>query len=301
MSLTSFLLNVLFKKGDAKRDKGLSTPENIERFDNLDYYGDKSEDHLLDVYYPKATENPLPVIISVHGGGWVYGNKEAYQFYCMNLAQYGFTVVNFNYRLAPKNKFPSALEDVNSVFYWVKNNSTKFHMDLNNLFIVGDSAGAQIAGQYAAIITNSKYAKLFDFKMPDIRIKAMGLNHGMYDPLDRIKNKEAKKWNMGLLNALMKDYLGNEIHKYEKEMDFQSNITSSFPPSFVTCSVNDGLVGIQPVFLSKLESAGIHYIYKEYGHKDKASGHVFHLDLRKDEATILNIEQIDFFRQYVGH
>lgn len=142
-------------------------------------------------------------------------------------------------------------------------------MDLNNLF--SDSAGAQIAGQYAAIITNSKYAKLFDFKMPDIRIKAMGLNHGMYDPLDRIKNKEAKKWNRSILNAFMKDYLGNEIHKYEKEMDFQSNITSSFPPSFVSCSVNDGLVGIQPVFLSKLESAGIHYIYKEYGHKDKAS------------------------------
>ncbi|TKI79368.1 alpha/beta hydrolase [Bacillus mycoides] len=299
MSLTSVLLNVLFKKGDAKRDKGLTTSENIERFDNLDYYGDKSEDHLLDVYYPKDTEKPLPVIISIHGGGWVYGDKEAYQFYCMNLAQYGFSIVNFNYRLAPKYKFPAALEDVNSVFRWVKINSKKFHMDLNNLFIVGDSAGAQIASQYAAIITNLKYAKLFDFKMPDIRIKAMGLNHGMYDPLDKIKNKETKKWYRNFLNALMKDYLGKEIHKYEKEMDFQSNITSSFPPSFVTCSVNDGLVGIQPVFLSKLESAGFHYIYKEYGHNDKASGHVFHLDLRKDEATILNNEQIEFFHQYM--
>ncbi|HDR5277477.1 alpha/beta hydrolase [Bacillus cereus] len=300
MSLTSTVLNILFKKGDAKRDRGLTTPENIERFDNLNYYGNISEEHLLDVYYPKDTEKLLPLIISIHGGGWVYGNKEAYQFYCMNLAQYGFTVVNFNYRLAPKNTFPAALEDVNSVFHWVKNNSTKFHMDLNNLFIVGDSAGAQIASQYAAIITNSNYAKLFDFKMPNIKIKAMGLNHGMYDPLDRLKNNDTKKWYRNLLNALMKDYLGKEFHKYEKEMDFQSNITSSFPPSFVTCSVNDRVVGIQPVFLSKLKSAGIHYIYKEYGHEDKTSGHVFHLDFRKKEATILNNEQIEFFRQYIG-
>ncbi|MED1637874.1 hypothetical protein P4V01_13070 [Bacillus thuringiensis] len=68
----------------------------------------------------------------------------------------------------------------------------------------------------------------------------------------------------------------------------------------MTCSVNDRLVGIQPVFLSKLKSAGLHYIYKEYGHEDKTSGHVFHLDFRKKEATILNNEQIEFFRQYMG-
>lgn len=53
MSLISALLNTLFKKEDAKRDRGLTTPENIEKFDNLNYYGDISNDHLLDVYYPK--------------------------------------------------------------------------------------------------------------------------------------------------------------------------------------------------------------------------------------------------------
>ncbi|MDA2638895.1 alpha/beta hydrolase [Bacillus cereus] len=164
MSLTSALLRVLFKRGDTKRDKGLITPETIKRFNNLDYYGDKNQDHLLDFYYPRNTEKPLPVIISVHGGGWVYGNKDAYQFYCMNLALYGFTVVNFNYRLAPKEKFPSPLQDLNSVLHWVENNAAKFHMDVNNLFIVGDSAGAQIASQYAAILTNSRYAKLFGFQ-----------------------------------------------------------------------------------------------------------------------------------------
>lgn len=299
MSLTSVVFNMLFKKGDMKRDKGLTTPENIERHVNVDYYGDKVEDHLLDVYYPKRTEKPLPAIISVHGGGWVYGNKEAYQFYCMNLAQMGFTIVNFNYRLAPKYKFPAALEDLNNVFHWVKRNSEKFHIDLNNLFVVGDSAGAQIASQYAAIITNAKYAKLFDFKTPDIKIKALGLNCGMYDPLDRLKNKEEKKWAKNILNRLMKDYIGKEVYKYEKEMDVQSNITSSYPPSFVTCSVNDGLVGIKPIFLDNLKNAEIHYIYKEYGHNDKSIQHVFHLDIRKDEATKLNNEQIEFFRQYL--
>ncbi|MED2992321.1 hypothetical protein MKY89_29430 [Bacillus sp. FSL W7-1294] len=52
-----------------KRDKGLDTPENIERLDKLDYYGDTSENYLLDVYYPKDTEKSFQVIISIHGGG----------------------------------------------------------------------------------------------------------------------------------------------------------------------------------------------------------------------------------------
>ncbi|MEK4683862.1 alpha/beta hydrolase fold domain-containing protein [Bacillus sp. FSL W7-1294] len=126
---------------------------------------------------------------------WRLGVREqgAYQFYCMNLAQHEFAVVKFNYLLAPKHTFPVAQEDVDSVVHWVKNNSTKFHMNLNNLFIVGDSAGAQIASQYAEILTNSNYKKLFDFKIPDMRIKAMGLNHGMYDPLDRIKKQRNEK------------------------------------------------------------------------------------------------------------
>ncbi|SDE98056.1 Acetyl esterase/lipase [Fontibacillus panacisegetis] len=298
MSLTSTLLNVLFKKGDAKRDRGLTTPFTIERKDNLDYYGDQTDDHLLDVYYPKGTDKPLPVIISVHGGGWVYGNKESYQFYCMKLAQHGFTVVNFNYCLAPKFKFPAALVDVNAVFHWVKQNAGKFNIDLNNLFVVGDSAGAQIASQYAAIITNPRYAKMFSIQTPDVRIKALGLNCGIFDPLDRVKN-ETNKFVNGLLKNLLKDYLGKELFKYEKEMDVQSNLVPSFPPSFVACSVNDGLVGHRPVFLDKLKEAEIIHIYKEYGHSDKSINHVFHLNTRNNEAEKLNREQIEFFRQYI--
>ncbi|GFP74739.1 alpha/beta hydrolase [Clostridium fungisolvens] len=296
MSLTSAVLSLLFKKGDALRDKGLTPPKNIERHVNINYYGDTTEDHLLDLYNPLDNEKPLPVIISIHGGGWVYGNKDAYQFYCMNLASYGFNVINFSYRLAPKYKFPAALEDVNAVFHWVKENSEKFNFDLNNLFVVGDSAGAQLAGQYAAITTNCEYANLFNFKTPDIRIKAMGLNCGIYDPLDRIKNRENILINR-FIKSLVRDYVGKDIYEYERQMDFQSNLTSSFPPVFISCSVNDLLVGCKPELINRLKTLGIAHIYKEYGHKDKYANHVFHLNIRNTEAIKLNDEQVDFFSQ----
>lgn len=298
MSVTSIIVNVLFRRGDVLRDRDLITPDNIKRHDNQDYYGDKIENHMLDVYYPSCEKKSLPTIISVHGGGWVYGNKEVYQFYCMNLARSGFTVVNFNYRLAPEYKFPAALEDINAVFHWVKENAEMFHIDLNNLFVVGDSAGAQIASQYTVIITNVNYAKMFDLNTPNIKIKALGLNCGMFDPLDRVR-KGGNILVKRFLKNLLRDYLGKEIYKYEKEMDFQSNITSDYPPAFITCSVNDILVGCKPALLDNLRNAGITYIYREYGHNDRSNNHVFHLDIRKEEAIKLNNEQIEFFRQYI--
>lgn len=96
---------------DAKRNEGLTTPEGIMRFDDVSY--GEYERNVLDVYKPKDAKGKLPVIVSVHGGGWVYGNKEIMQFYCMSLAERGFAVVNFNYRLAPEHKHPIPLVDTN--------------------------------------------------------------------------------------------------------------------------------------------------------------------------------------------
>lgn len=298
MSVTSALLNILFKLGDMKRDKGLKTPENIDRLDDLYYCETSPDSSLLDIYLPKTREKSLPVIISIHGGGWVYGNKETYQFYCMHLAQFGFAVLNFNYRLAPKNRFPAALEDINKVFHWTQKAADKMDLDIRNLFVVGDSAGAQLASQYAAILTNENYAKLFPFTAPDLKIKAMGLNCGIFDPLDRMKYAGSNPINW-FLKDLLKDYLGNDFCKYEREMDFQSNINARFPAVFLANSVNDILVGTCPALLDYLERAGVHFIYREYGHNDKTNGHVFHLDIAKKEAQKLNIEQVQFFCKYI--
>ena len=98
-----------FKAGDDIRDAGLTTPNDVVRFDDI-RYGDDDPLQALDVYRPRAAEGKvLPVIISVHGGGWVYGDKERYQYYCMGLAQRGFAVINYSYRLAPEHPFPAAV------------------------------------------------------------------------------------------------------------------------------------------------------------------------------------------------
>ena len=113
---------------DAKRSEGLVTPESIERFDNILYGVDKTTNY-LDVYRPKSHNDKLPVIVSIHGGGWVYGNKDIMQFYCMSLAEKGFSVVNFSYRLAPRYKHPTPFVDTNTVFNWIIENANILDID----------------------------------------------------------------------------------------------------------------------------------------------------------------------------
>ena len=149
-------IRVNWKISEDKRDEGLTTPEDIVRFDNISY-GPYGSDNLLDIYHQKEVTKPQKTIISVHGGGWVYGSKEQYQFYGMRLAQRGFTFVNFNYRLAPEHKYPAALEDINQVFCFVRDHAKEYAIDTDHLFVVGDSAGAQLSTQYLTICSNPEY------------------------------------------------------------------------------------------------------------------------------------------------
>ena len=117
MSALSDKIRTEFKASDDERDALMKTPEDVERWDNIVYGKIDRKVQVLDVYRPKQAEDEdLPVIISVHGGGWMYGDKERYQYYCMSLAQRGFAVVNFTYRLAPRFKYPAGIEDTNTVF-----------------------------------------------------------------------------------------------------------------------------------------------------------------------------------------
>ena len=292
MSLTAVLFRYMATKGDAKRDKGLTTPDDIIRFDNL-IYGDDKKWNTLDVYYPKGTNNPLPVIINIHGGGYVYGTKEVYQFYCMSLAQFGFSAINFNYHLAPRYKFPTQLREINRVFEWMCENAKEYFFDLNNVFIVGDSAGAQLNSQYSLMWADPDYASLFDIKVPQFRLAAIGLNCGMYDNL-------AKRPREGMFKGIIKDYLGKDPDQYTDLLEVKERIKSNYPPSYVMSSIHDFLKDACQPMAEFLESKGIPVEWKIYGDEsDKMAGHVFHCNIRYDLAKQCNNDQIDFFKKYI--
>ena len=290
MSISSMMLRAAFKRSDDKRDKGLTTPEDILRFDDI-RYGPDQKWNKLDVYRPKNAEGTLPVIVSVHGGGWVYGDKERYQYYCMSLAQHGFAVVNFSYRLAPKHKFPASLEDTNSVFRWVLLNAEKYGFDTARIFAVGDSAGAQNLALYSCICTNPDFAKDFSFSVPDgFAPTAVALNCGVYR-ID-ISKKD-------LTAQLMADLLPEKGSAEEiRKISVMDHLTSAFPPSFIMTCEGDFLAQEASPLAEALKELNVPAEYHYYGDANNVLGHVFHCNIRLPDAQQCNRDECEWFKAF---
>ena len=288
MSFASVMFNIGASKADRKRDSLIPLPLGITECRNISY-GSHGKWNLLDVYYPNGTTAPLPTIVSIHGGGYVYGSKEIYRRYGMDMARRGFAFVNFNYRLAPRWKFPTPLWDTNKVMEWLCKNAERYHLDPSRIILVGDSAGAQLASQYAAIATNQAYAATFGMEVPDIRIRALGLNCGMYDMVDQA-NVPRKGIHL--------DYLGKDISSDDPRLQVMNAIGSGYPAAFITTACHDFLRDQAEPMYDFLTAKGIKAQWKCYGSEDdKTVGHVFHVNIPTPEAIRCNDDSAAFFRE----
>ncbi len=110
--------------------------------------------HLLDVYYPEGTkaDAKLPVIIDIHGGGWMYGDKDLNKYYCLELANRGYVVFNMSYRLAPDVTVNEQLQDCAEALKWINENMESYPCDRSRILLTGDSAGGQLCAYSAALL-----------------------------------------------------------------------------------------------------------------------------------------------------
>lgn len=278
-------------KADLLRDSGLFYPESVRRYENISY-GSCGENHLLDIYVRDSVEDPI-TIVSVHGGAWVYSNKEFYKHYCLALAERGFLVINFNYRLAPENPYPAALEDTNRVFGWILEHGGTYGINEDKIVLVGDSAGAHIGAQYLTVLSNPEYASLCRVSPPEgLSVKACALNCGIYDILHT---------ELGEIQGVVDAYLGEKMAEYRQEMDIMGHITGAFPPAYVMTASQDFMRPYTKTFCECLSKNGVPFKYRLYGEDSETQyEHVFHCDVKMPEAAVCNEDECEFFREWIN-
>jgi acetyl esterase/lipase len=99
----------------------------------------------LDVYKPAQGTAPLPVVLNIHGGGWVAGSREGAALTTLPYMQMGLAVVNVEYRLAKTSLAPAAVEDTLCALQWIGRNAKRFNFDPEKVIVTGGSAGGHLA------------------------------------------------------------------------------------------------------------------------------------------------------------
>lgn len=122
---------------------------------NIPYAEPATERQMLDIYAPAVAKN-LPVVVWIHGGGWQAGDKTSVQQKPQAFVEKGFVFVSIGYRLLPNVEMGTIFRDVAKAIGWVHKNIVKHGGDPDRLFIMGHSAGAQLA---ALMCTDERYLK----------------------------------------------------------------------------------------------------------------------------------------------
>ncbi len=280
---------------DAKRLAKQKEPEGVIKQEYA-YLDDGNEYHMLNVYRAEKTEAFSPILIDIHGGGWVYGDKELNRNYDRLLAKEGFTVIAPSYRLAGDDyDFIDQLKDVFAVFNWVLKNADEQRFDLENVFLTGDSAGAHLAALSLNCLLNENAKSIFNVHS-DIHFKAVTLTCGAFSPTSMAK--------IPVVSMFMKGVIGKGFKKspYYQYADVKSTLPDCYIPTrFITADGD---------FLKKTVFSTYH-LFKEKGFEAELShipfrkqknvlGHVYNiLQPYYEESVQTNRETVDFFRKFI--
>ncbi len=120
----------------------------VEVIRDIPYHDTGRDEHLLDIYRPTG-EGPWPVVFYAHGGGFRILSKDTHWVMGLGFARRGFLVVSINYRLAPRHRYPAAIEDACTAFTWMAHNIVRYGGDPTRLVLAGESAGANLVASLA--------------------------------------------------------------------------------------------------------------------------------------------------------
>ena len=104
-----------------------------------------NHENKLDLYLPANPSGPTPVLMMIHGGGWVQGTKEAQVLRLLPYLEMGWAVANVTYRLVQVSKAPAAVEDCLCALQWIARNAERYNFDTSRIVTSGNSAGGHLA------------------------------------------------------------------------------------------------------------------------------------------------------------
>ncbi len=242
-------------------------PYKVEEILNQTYLNRQEDPLAMDVFKPVVEKNTeLPVIVTVHGGGLVRGDRKSFRKLNRILAGQGYLVFSIEYRLAPRANCAQQLDDVCAGMDLIGRELVNYDVDFSRVFLIANSAGAYLGTYVTAMKGSEKLQEAIGYKPSKMVFKAVGLLSGMFytrkrDPIGYL-----------LSGQVYGDMENSE--SFLKYMDPENpEILNNVPPAFLVTSRGDFLNNYTLMFHDALKKHGkkTHLLY--YG--DKTLSHSF--------------------------
>jgi acetyl esterase/lipase len=207
-------------------------------------YAEAGKRNLLDIYHPQEErEGGFPVLLQVHGGGWMIGEKEQQAKPLMfHLAQRGWLCVAINYRLSPNAAFPAHIVDVKKAIAWIREHIAEYGGNPDFIAITGGSAGGHLSS-LAALTPN--YAPFQpEFEHADTSIQAAVPFYGVYDFLDRFDIRPEMSMEKMLADKVMQCTQEENPELWDTGSPL-SHVHEDAPPMFIIHGTHDSLVWVE--------------------------------------------------------
>lgn len=269
------IMQVVWKstdKSDKAKHAAQTEPTGVVKIKDIPYLDTNNPYHMLDVYYPEGElpKEGLPVIIDIHGGGWMYATKDLNEYYCMELARKGYTVFSISYRLVPDVTVNEQIQDCSNALRWISDNMSSYPANANTVMLTGDSAGGMLAAYETVLNQSEELREIFETESTQLNIKCLVLT----SPVAYMKNG-------GPMSIYTKMLWGND-YKSKPTYDFMDineiiDYANNMPPTYFITSSADALAHDQTVTAYNLfNQRGIECEINDFGeYNGKGLEHVF--------------------------
>lgn len=218
-------------------------PDNIEEIRDVEYKNINGKSLQIDFYRKKNSDNKLPLLLFIHGGGWKGGKRSDYLIYLLDFAKKGYMTATVSYRLKRDSIYPAAVEDITDAVDWFFQNGEKYGYNPDRIALIGGSAGAHLA-MLAGYGWKSKTAKETELHKTEQKVKAVV---NIYGPTDLTTE-------YGRNQSLVTGFIGhsyNEKPELFHEASPVSYLSSSCPPTMILHGTSDRLVPISQADMLK--------------------------------------------------
>jgi len=226
----------------------------VKRVANLPY-ADGGRRFELDIYHHRGKPTGRPILLQVHGGGWIVGRKDQQGLPLMNkMAARGWVCAAANYPLSPKAKWPAHLVALKRAIAWLREHAHEFGADPDYIAVTGGSAGGHLAAMLA--LTEDDKTLQPGFEDADTSVQACAPMYGLYDVAGDTRTKDVRL----RIPVLIKPYLMGRDAKYPEAYRAASplaRVSDSAPPFMVVHGAYDTLVRVSEarVFVEALRGA----------------------------------------------